>query len=92
MDSAGESVRRMRYTALDKSLNVDHIVGRFRRIGVLPGRFGTHNGVANSWSVDTGTANIHVEITGVLDVNGAPLGDTSIRTTGVGVTVVFGFI
>ena len=48
LNRAGESVRRMRYTALDKSQNVDHIVGPFRRIGVLPGRFGTHNG-APGW-------------------------------------------
>jgi hypothetical protein len=46
----------------------------------------------DDWYVDTGAGNKHVEITAVLDANGAPLGDTTIRTVGTGVAVVFGFI
>lgn len=45
-----------------------------------------------TWSVDTGTVNLHVEITDVLDVNGQPLGSINERTAGTGVSVVFGFI
>jgi hypothetical protein len=44
------------------------------------------------WYVDTGAANVHVEIVAVLDDNGAPLGDTTVRTTGTGTQVVFGFL
>jgi hypothetical protein len=45
-----------------------------------------------AWFVDTGVANHHVEIVAVIDSNGAPLGDTTIRTVGAGVAVVFGFL
>ena len=48
--------------------------------------------IAGVWSVDTGTANVHVEVTDVLDANGQPLGSTNIRTVGVGATVIFGFM
>lgn len=44
------------------------------------------------WSVDTGTVNHHVEIVAVLDSNRQPLGDTTVRTTGTGTSVVFGFL
>jgi hypothetical protein len=45
-----------------------------------------------NWFLDTGVTNLLVEITHVLDANGAPLGDTSIRTVGDGAFVVFGFL
>jgi hypothetical protein len=45
-----------------------------------------------NWFLDTGASNIHAEIVAVLDENGAPLGDTNVRTTGTATTVVFGFI
>jgi hypothetical protein len=44
------------------------------------------------WYVDSGVANHHVEVVAVVDSNGAPLGDTTIRTVGAGVAVVFGFL
>jgi hypothetical protein len=50
--------------------------------------FSLNNGV---WSVDQGSVD-HVEILDVLDANGQSIGDSNKRTTGVGVTVVFGFI
>ena len=46
----------------------------------------------DDWYVDTGASNAHVEITAVLDANGAPLGDQTVRTVGTGVSVVFGFL
>jgi hypothetical protein len=45
-----------------------------------------------NWWVDTNASNVHVEIVAVLDSRGAPLGDTTIRTVGTGVAVVFGFL
>ncbi len=47
---------------------------------------------ATDWVVDTGTANIHVEITDVLDAHGQSLGDSNVRTVGAGVEVIFGFL
>jgi hypothetical protein len=47
---------------------------------------------SGNWFVDTGVTNTLIEITHVLDSNGAPLGDSTIRTVGTGVAVVFGFL
>jgi len=44
------------------------------------------------WFVDTGTANLHVEVVAVLDGNGQPIGDSFSRAAGTGVSVVFGFL
>ncbi len=44
------------------------------------------------WYLDTGTANIHVEVVAVLDGNGQPVGSSTARTASTGVYVVFGFI
>ena len=49
-------------------------------------------GAPAAWSLDTGAANAHVEVVDVLDSRGHSVGDTTIRTAGTGVTVVFGFI
>ena len=46
----------------------------------------------NDWFVDTGTANLHVEVVAVLDGNGQPIGDSFSRAAGTGVSVVFGFL
>jgi hypothetical protein len=43
------------------------------------------------WLVDTGAANAHVEVVAVLDGNGQPVGDGTVRSAGTGVSVVFGF-
>lgn len=44
------------------------------------------------WYVDTGASNDHVEIVAVLDGNGQPVGDSTVRTAGTGVSVVFVFL
>jgi hypothetical protein len=44
------------------------------------------------WSVDTGTANLHVEIIEVLDEQGSPLGNQNSRTTNAGSRVRFVFL
>ena len=44
------------------------------------------------WYVDSGAVNQHVEIVAVLDSDGQPIGDSTIRDAGTGLSVVFVFV
>ena len=56
------------------------------------GDFAGFSLAGGAWFLDTGTATHHCEIIEVLDRNGAPLGDSTSRSVGAGVTVRFVFI